>query len=92
MKNRNEGALAKNRKDNSDSKKPTWRDVKAILAGRGQAELLRLVADLYALNAGNKSFIHSRYALGAQPLESYRSIISDALYPDVDRNKPIRVC
>ncbi|VFM99051.1 MAG: hypothetical protein BECKG1743D_GA0114223_103646 [Candidatus Kentron sp. G] len=75
----------------AEGKKPTWRDVKAILAQKEKPELLRLIADLYSSNAKNKTFIHARYALGKQPLEPYRNTISEAVYPDVYRNEPIRL-
>jgi len=72
-------------------KKPTWKDVKAVLLEREESELFKLVADLYSLSADNKSFIHSRYSIGGKSLEPYRSIISESLYPDVYKNKPIRL-
>lgn len=72
-------------------KKPTWQDVKAILVDKENAELLKLIADLYSSSAENKLFIHSRYAVGEQALEPYKSIISLSLYPDVYKNKPIRL-
>jgi len=72
-------------------KKPTWKDVKAVLLEREESELFKLVADLYSLSADNKSFIHSRYSIGGKSLEPYRGIISESLYPDVYKNKPIRL-
>lgn len=72
-------------------KKPTWKDVKAVLSEKEESELLKLVADLYSLSADNKSFIHSRYSIGGKSLEPYRGIISESLYPDVYKNKPIRL-
>lgn len=71
------------------NKKPTWKDAKSILAEKEKSELLRLIADLYSSSAQNRSFIHSRYSVGGQTLEPYRSIISESLYPDVYKNKPI---
>ena len=75
----------------ASNKKPTWKIVKAILIEKEKSELLKLIADLYSSNAENKSFIHSRYSVGGQTLEPYRSIISESLYPDVYKNKPIRL-
>ena len=72
-------------------KKLTWKDVKAILADKSDAEILKLVGDLYALSDENKTFVHSRYSIGNNPLEPYKEIISDALYPDVMLNEPIRL-
>jgi len=72
-------------------KKTTWKDVKAVLSEIEKSELFKLVADLYSLSADNKSFIHSRYSIGGKSLEPYRTIISESLYPDVCKNKPIRL-
>jgi hypothetical protein len=75
----------------ASKKKPTWKDVKVVLVEKEKAELLKLIADLYSSSADNKSFIHSRYSVGGETLEPYRSIISESLYPDVYKNKPIRL-
>ena len=75
----------------ANKKKPTWKDVKSILIDKEKPELLKLIADLYSSSAENKSFIHSRYSVCGQTLEPYKSIISDSLYPDVYKNKPIRL-
>ncbi|MDJ0707956.1 MAG: hypothetical protein QNJ46_32185 [Leptolyngbyaceae cyanobacterium MO_188.B28] len=75
----------------ASNKKPTWKDVKAILVEKEKSELLGLVADLYSASAENKSFIHSRYSIGGKTLEPYKRIISESLYPDVYKNKPIRL-
>lgn len=72
-------------------KKPTWKDVKSILVEKENTELLKLIADLYSSSAENKSFIHSRYAVGGKTLEPYRAIITESLYPDVYKNIPIRL-
>jgi hypothetical protein len=71
------------------NKKPTWKDVKSILVEKEKSELLKLIADLYSSSAENRSFINARFSVGGQTLEPYRSIISESLYPDVYRNKPI---
>ncbi len=73
------------------NKKPTWKDVKSILVKKENTELLKLIADLYSSSAENKSFIHSRYAVGGKTLEPYRATITESLYPDVYKNKPIRL-
>lgn len=75
----------------ASNKKPTWKDVRPILAEKEKSELLKLIADLYSSSAENRSFIHSRYSVGGQPLEPYRRLISESLYPDVYKNKPIRL-
>ncbi len=71
-------------------RKLTWKDVKAILADKDKSELLKLISDLYSLDKGNKIFIHTRYLNGEGIPEYYRTIISEALYPDVYKNGKIR--
>jgi len=71
------------------TKKPTWRDIKQILVKEDSSELLKLIADLYSLNAANKSFLNSRYNIAGERLEPYKSIISESLYPDIYKNKPL---
>lgn len=65
------------------SKEPTWNEVKASIKNLDRSELLDLVKDLYQLSKGNKSFLNARYSIGDQPLQFYKKIIEDALYPDV---------
>jgi len=69
----------------------TWKDAKTILIEKNKQELLKLISDLYSLNPENKSFIHSRYSIGPASLEPYKSIISESLYPDIHKNKPIKL-
>ncbi len=73
------------------TKKPNWSQVKAVLADQEPKELLKLLGDLYRLSKGNRVFIESRFLAGDEALEHYKKIIEDALYPDVYRNKPIRL-
>jgi hypothetical protein len=73
------------------NKKPTWKDVKPVLVEKEKSELLKLIGDLYSSSVENKSFIHSRYAVGGESLEPYRSIISESLYPDFHKNKSIKL-
>jgi hypothetical protein len=75
----------------SSNKKTTWKDVKAVLSEKDKAELLKLIADLYSSSSENRSFIQSRYSVGGESLEPYRSIISESLYPDVYKDRPIRL-
>jgi len=75
----------------ASKKKPTWKEVKAILTQKDNRELVKLISDLYALGVDNKTFIHSRYSVGKSILEPYKGIISESLYPDVYKNKPIRL-
>ncbi len=72
-------------------KKPTWKDVKFILVEKEKAELLKLIADLYSSSSENQSFINSRYSVGEDTLKPYKEIISEALYPDVYKNKQLKL-
>lgn len=71
------------------NKKPTWTNIKSILAKKETPELLMLVKDLYALNKNNKTFIEARYLAGENTLEPFKKRIEDALYPDVMKDKPV---
>jgi hypothetical protein len=73
------------------NKKPSWKELKSVLIKKEKSELLKLVSDLYSLSTENRSFLHSKYSLGEQSLEPYRKIISESLYPDVYKNKPIKL-
>ena len=48
-----------------------------------------LIKDLYGLNKNNKTFIEARYQVSKDVLEPYKKIISDALYPDITKNKGV---
>jgi hypothetical protein len=74
-----------NKPRNRPKAKPTWSDVKDRLADFDHARLLELVADLYAFHSDNKSFLHARFGLGANPLDDYKRRIGMALAPDVFR-------
>lgn len=72
------------------TKKPGWSQVKAVLAQQEPKELLKLVGDLYRLSKDNRVFIESRFLAGDEALEHYKHVISDAVYPDIERGKPVR--
>lgn len=73
----------------TNTKKPSWTNIKSILITKEPVELLMLIKDLYALNKNNKTFIEARYQMSDDTLEPYKKIISDALYPDLTKNKSI---
>jgi hypothetical protein len=62
---------------------PSWSDVKAALSDIDRAGLLALVQDLYTASSDNRTFLHARFALGAEPLKPYKTIIDRWLFPDV---------
>jgi len=70
---------------------PKWSDVKGALGAFDRPELLKLVADLYRLSGENRDFLHTRFSLGEDPLEPYKTTIEDAVYPDVMCNRPLRI-
>jgi len=61
---------------------PTWSDVKAKLADFDRGALLGLVQDLYAANKENRNFLHTRFGLVGDVLESYKLTIDRWLWPD----------
>jgi hypothetical protein len=70
---------------------PTWTDVKAKLAGFDRTRLLALIQDLYAAHKDNRTFLHARFGLGGDALESYKETIDRWLYPDVFRKQDTSV-
>jgi len=73
----------------SPIKKQTWTTTKALLSKKSNTELLKLIYDLYALSPANKSFVDARFCAGPVDLKPYKAIISDAVYPDIQRDKQI---
>ncbi len=70
---------------------PTWEEVKAELASFDRAALLAVLRDLYRAAEGNRAFLHARFALGQDPLQSYKKIIDRWLWPDVFRGEETSV-
>jgi hypothetical protein len=73
------------------SKKTNWSQVKAILTQQNANELIKLTGDLYRLSKENRAFIESRFLSSSETLGHYKEIIATAVYPDIDRNKPIQL-
>ncbi len=65
------------------SKKTAWNDVNTSIKEYDRSQLVDLVRDLYQLSDTNKNFLHSRYSIGNDPLQPYKKIIENTLYPDV---------
>ena len=57
--------------------RPTWKDVKAKLAGFDHAGLLSLVGDLYTGHKDNQPFLHARLGLIEDVLKSYKETKGD---------------
>jgi hypothetical protein len=61
---------------------PTWTHVKDKLAGFDRQGLLALIQDLYAAYKDNRTFLHTRFALGEDILEPYKRTIERSISPD----------
>lgn len=72
--------------------KASWVDVKAKLVDFDHAGLIQLVADLYAAEKVNQSFLHARLSIGEDPLEIYKKRIHKSLYPKaVGRRSDVKI-
>ena len=72
-------------------KAPTWANVKARLVNLDKKQLMKLVADLYRLSDENETFLNSRFEVDDNPLDPYKKIIEECMYPDIYSNKPIQI-
>jgi len=71
--------------------KQTWSTVKAAASELSQKELLSLVGELYRLSKSNQSFLHARFADRDAAMEECKKLVSECLYPDVQRDRPLQV-
>jgi hypothetical protein len=53
--------------------RPTWGDIKARLSDFDRVGLIELIGDLYSASSDNRTFLHTRFAVGADPLKPYRA-------------------
>ncbi len=63
--------------------KASWGQLKTKLGSLDRSGLIDLIHDLYSASDKNRSFLHARFALGADPLKPYKGEIARWLYPDV---------
>lgn len=65
------------------TKKPTWRDVKAVLQDWERDRLIGLIQDFHKLSAANADFLYARLldADAAQTLAPYKKRIKQAISP-----------
>jgi hypothetical protein len=70
---------------------PTWKDVKAKIAGFDRAALVGLVQDLYAAHKDNQTFLHARFGLIEDAREPYKKAIDRWIWPDVLRRQDTSV-
>jgi hypothetical protein len=69
----------------------TWSRVKEAMATMDAGQLISLVSDLYRLSKENRAFLHARFGVGDDTLGPYKKTISDCIYPDVYKNKPVQI-
>jgi hypothetical protein len=79
------------KKSAANKSAPNWSDVKAALNDMDRAGLLALLQNLYAANADNRTFLHTRFALGADTLAPYKTVIDRWLSPNFSRNEDFSV-
>lgn len=65
----------------SSKANPGWSDVKIKLADLERNDLIGLVQSLYAANKDNKTFLHTRFGLGDDPLDAYKEAIIGWINP-----------
>jgi hypothetical protein len=75
----------------SKSVDATWSNMKVEIAKIDMRELVSLVADLYHFSKENQAFLHARFAVVANPLDPYKQIIAECMYPDIYKNKPVQI-
>ena len=68
-----------------------WPDVKESIALLDKKELIQLIASLYRLCGGNRDFLHARFSIGDDPIAPYKKVIEECMFPDVMKNKPIKI-
>ena len=73
----------------SNSKEPTWKDVKSVLINKEKSELIGLIKELYSFRRDNQTFMHSKFSLGRKSLEPYKKRIAKSLYPNVNSDQPV---
>ena len=67
-----------------------WREIKIELEKENQKNLLKLIKSLYDRSENNRNFIRANIFEGQVTAETYKRIITDAIYLDTnDRNDEI---
>lgn len=76
------------------SPKPSWKDIKPIISGWSDKELIGLVQDLYRLNASNADFVNARLLTTSSPkqtLAPYKKRICEAVSPKEPWKQDVRL-
>ncbi len=68
-----------------------WKDVEIHLAEFEKKQLLGLLHDLYKLSSDNKNFFHTRFAIGDDPLSTYKKTIQNALNPYLEDGESLDI-
>lgn len=69
----------------------SWSKVKARLGGVDRLGLIGIIQNLYEANSANRRFLHARFVPDAAALETYRTLVEDAVAPDPLSGRPIRL-
>ena len=75
----------------NQDKKGSWSGIKAALRGLDCPGLVTVIRDLYDASPDNRRFLHARFSGSGTELEKYRTLILDAVYPNLFGRKPVRV-
>ena len=68
-----------------------WKDVEIHLAEFEKKQFLDLLHDLYRLSFDNKNFFHTRFAIGDDPLSTYKKTIQNALNPYLEDGESLDI-
>jgi len=69
----------------SKTKSPTWTDLKKSIIELNQSQMVSLIKDLYRLSKSNRDFLHVRFSVGNDHVNSYKKIIEKSMYPESGR-------
>ena len=72
-------------------KSRSWSGVKDKLAKMDRASLVGVIKNLYEASSQNRRFLHARFAPSGAALEEYRELVSEAVYPDLLSQRPVRL-
>lgn len=74
-----------------NNKTPSWINVKKHISSFDKKQLIALVGDIYRLSMDNKNFFHTRFSLGQDPLEPYKRVIENAIYPSLEDDEILNI-
>ncbi|MBI4405594.1 MAG: hypothetical protein HY537_15640 [Deltaproteobacteria bacterium] len=68
-----------------------WKSLKHCIESQDNRSLVALIKELFELSTDNSDFIRARYADVEDALKRYKSIVSDAIYPDFMNDRRARI-